>query len=220
MKVVSRMMEIDVFDLTSWPNGFRWGVALSMIAVVGICGTWLLTLPINAQLESARVQQQNLENAIALESQFAEKLPNQRSQMASTKRRLAKVVSIFNGAPLLSSRLSDLSAIAVDLGIELEQFKPGPQFESERFRVELVQVTLTGQYLQFRNFIDRVLSLPGLIAVDDFSITKNELTLTMQLTLAGYQYANEIANGRHDSSGGQEKSSFETLTHQSQINAR
>ena len=197
MKAITKMMEIDLFDLTSWPDGFRWGINLFVMVVVGVCGTWLFALPIKAQLESARVQQQNLENAIVLEQQLAGKLPQQRSQTALTKGRLAKVVSVVNDAPLLSSRLADLSRIATDLDIELAQFKPGSQFEHEWFRVDLVQVTLNGRYREFRNFIDRVLSLPGLIVVDEFSIAKSDETLVMQLTLVGYQYVNGIANERH-----------------------
>ena len=142
MKVIAKMMEIGLLDLTSWPDGFRWGVNLFVIVVVGVCGTWLFAWPIKAQLESARVQQQHLENAIVLEEPLAGKLPQQRSQMALTKGRLAKVVSVVNDAPLLSSRLADLSKIATDLDIELEQFKPGPQFEREWLRVDFVQVTL------------------------------------------------------------------------------
>ena len=51
MKVIAKMMEIDLLDLTGWPDGFRWGVNLFVIVVVGVCGTWLFACELHFSLD-------------------------------------------------------------------------------------------------------------------------------------------------------------------------
>ena len=184
--------EIDLFDITSWPSWFRWVVALFMFLMLIVGGVRLLITPIAAQIESAQVQEKNLKNAIAKEESFAIVLSEQRRRTQAAKRELDSAIVIINNEEPLRNRLGELSQIGVEIGVEFEQFKPGSREDVTPYRIDSLEIMVSGDYGRLRNFIDRVLGMPGLILVDDFAITKNDSNLTMELKLLGYHYMDSV----------------------------
>jgi type IV pilus assembly protein PilO len=189
---LSDLQEIDISDLSTWPNWFRWFVVLAVGAGIIYGGYRWLIEPEQLALEKMERQEQQLKTSFLTKKELVVNLPAYREQMVEIQDRFGVVLKQLPDKTEVPALLIDISQVGLARGLQFQQFKPG-QPRTQEFYITLpISIRVTGNYHQLAEFISDLAALPRIVTLGDMSIRRSSGTnLSMQAQLYTYQYLDE-----------------------------
>ena len=86
--------------------------------------------------------------------------------------------------------IDDISATALNAGLDLKKIDPSDMVSSEFYKELPINIEVSGGYHEMGAFVSGVASLPRIVTLHDFSISKGDRQeqLSMKILAKTYQY--------------------------------
>ena len=198
----SDLQNLDANDLKkigTAPLAARAVVLALLFTAVVFAGTWFVVKPKFEQHDAIAAKEQELKS---LFDQTQSKAANREAyveQLGEMKRTFNVMLRQLPNKTDIESLLIDLSQTSVAAGLEVEFFKPGQEVAREFYVEYPIQISVTGNYHQFGNFVSGLAALPRIVTLHNMQITpagdkqessssRRSQKLKMDLTATTYRY--------------------------------
>lgn len=190
---ISSLNDLDFNESGEWP------LIVKVIAIVLLCvvvwgaGYYFIINDKNAELASAEQKEIELKQEFEIKQAKAVNLEAYKEQMKEMKVTFSSMLQQLPRKSEVADLLNDISRTGLVNGLVFNLFKP----EGERpvdFYAELpIQMTVTGTYHQFGEFVSAVAVLPRIVTLHNLTLTpmKDTEKMTMDITAKTYRYFDE-----------------------------
>lgn len=171
------IQNIDLADL-DFSNVGNWAMLPKVLTILFVCivilvaGYFLDTSEQISQLETIEKKESELKQLFEIKQAKAANLESYKAQLHDIQKTFGSLLSQLPSKTEVADLLTDITQTGLTNGLEFEYFKP--QAEKPRdFYAELpIDLTVRGQYHEFGKFMSSVSSLPRIVTIHDFTITK------------------------------------------------
>lgn len=188
---LASITELDFNESGEWPLPIKIIAILLLCALVWGGGYYFLLKDKKVELESLEQKEVQLKQEFETKQAKAVNLEAYKEQLAEMRVMFASMLEQLPKKSEVPELLVDITRTGLINGLEFELFKP----EGERpvdFYAELpIQMTVTGTYHQFGEFVSGVAALPRIVTLHNIKmgpLNKNTGKMTMDVTAKTYRY--------------------------------
>ncbi len=188
---ISSINELDFNESGEWPTPIKIIAAVLICIVVWGGGYYFILKDKQAELTKLEQKEVELKQIFEIKQAKAVNLEAYKEQLAEMRVMFSSMLEQLPKKSEVPDLLVDITRTGLINGLEFELFKP----EDERpvdFYAELpIQMTVTGTYHQFGEFVSGVAALPRIVTLHDISMgPMNPATgkMTMNITAKTYRY--------------------------------
>jgi type IV pilus assembly protein PilO len=188
---LSSINELDFNESGEWPTPIKIIAAVLICLVVWAGGYYFILKDKQAELTKLEQKEVELKQIFEIKQAKAVNLEAYKEQLAEMRVMFSSMLEQLPKKSEVPDLLVDITRTGLINGLEFELFKP----EGERpvdFYAELpIQMTVTGTYHQFGEFVSGVAALPRIVTLHDISMgPMNQATgkMTMNITAKTYRY--------------------------------
>lgn len=187
------LSELDLQNIGSWPLAVKviaWILAFILVLVLGY---YFVISDVQNALKGAQQREQTLKQTYEKKAEQAANLDAYRQQMKEIEKNFAVLLGQLPEDTEVPGLLDDISNIGVKNGLRFQTIKLLPEKQKE-FYVELpIDIEVTGSYHDFGAFVSGVSSLPRIVTLHDFDITRHDKkggggSLDMKIMAKTYRY--------------------------------
>jgi len=204
-QAISDLQGLDASDLKkigTAPLAARAFVLALLLTAIVCAGLWFLVKPKFEALDVIAAKESNLKTVFDTTQAKAANREAYVEQLGEMKRTFNVMLRQLPNKTDIESLLIDLSQTSVAAGLEVEFFKPGKEIAREFYVEYPINISVTGNYHQFGNFVSGLASLPRIVTLHNIAITpsgggdakannaKNQ-KLKMDLTATTYRYLDD-----------------------------
>ncbi len=183
-------IDLDINKAGSWPIAVKVIVWLILAGIV-FGGYYHFTIKDQlASLERKQQEEQSLRTKFSQRSLEAANLDAYKQQLAEMRERFGTMVAQLPSKTQIPGLLDDVAEKVAESGLTLGNMKIQGEV-SQNFYIELpVEMQMSGNYHDFGGFVSGVASLPRIVTLHDFSITRGKSgdDLSMTITARTYRY--------------------------------
>lgn len=201
---ISDIRNLDPNNIGGWPAPIKALVLLLVCAAVLGAGYYFLVQDRIVALEQVRQKEGELKTTFETKQRKAANLEPLKQQLAEMKQSFGAMLRLLPNKTEIEGLLVDISQSGLAAGLEFELFKPQPEQPAEFYAVQPINITVTGTYHQFGEFVSAVAALPRIVTQHDLQIaplggsrpqdltTEDGLTsLRMTMIAKTYRYLDE-----------------------------
>jgi type IV pilus assembly protein PilO len=188
---LSSVTELDFNESGEWPTPIKIVAAVLICLLVWAGGYYFILKDKQAELTKLEQKEVELKQIFEIKQAKAVNLEAYKEQLAEMRVMFSSMLEQLPKKSEVPDLLVDITRTGLINGLEFELFKP----EGERpvdFYAELpIQMTVTGTYHQFGEFVSGVAALPRIVTLHDISMgPMNQATgkMTMNITAKTYRY--------------------------------
>lgn len=188
---LSSITELDFNESGEWPTPIKIVAAILICLLVWAGGYYFILKDKQAELTKLEQKELELKQIFEIKQAKAVNLEAYKEQLAEMRVMFSSMLEQLPKKSEVPDLLVDITRTGLINGLEFELFKP----EGERpvdFYAELpIQMTVTGTYHQFGEFVSGVAALPRIVTLHDISMgPMNQATgkMTMNITAKTYRY--------------------------------
>lgn len=188
---LSSITELDFNESGEWPTPIKIVAAILICLLVWAGGYYFILKDKQAELTKLEQKEVELKQIFEIKQAKAVNLEAYKEQLAEMRVMFSSMLEQLPKKSEVPDLLVDITRTGLINGLEFELFKP----EGERpvdFYAELpIQMTVTGTYHQFGEFVSGVAALPRIVTLHDISMgPMNQATgkMTMNITAKTYRY--------------------------------
>jgi type IV pilus assembly protein PilO len=188
---LSSINELDFNESGEWPTPIKVIAAVLICIVVWAGGYYFILKDKQAELVKLEQKEVELKQIFEIKQAKAVNLEAYKEQLAEMRVMFSSMLEQLPKKSEVPDLLVDITRTGLINGLEFELFKP----EGERpvdFYAELpIQMTVTGTYHQFGEFVSGVASLPRIVTLHDISMgpmSQSTGKMTMNITAKTYRY--------------------------------
>ncbi|MEC9413439.1 MAG: type 4a pilus biogenesis protein PilO [Pseudomonadota bacterium] len=188
---LSSITELDFNESGEWPTPIKIVAAVLICLLVWAGGYYFILKDKQAELTKLEQKEVELKQIFEIKQAKAVNLEAYKEQLAEMRVMFSSMLEQLPKKSEVPDLLVDITRTGLINGLEFELFKP----EGERpvdFYAELpIQMTVTGTYHQFGEFVSGVAALPRIVTLHDISMgPMNQATgkMTMNITAKTYRY--------------------------------
>ena len=196
------LRNLDPQNIGSWPVLIRMVVLLALSAAVLGAGYHFFVQDQITGLEKVEKQEGDLKQTFETKQRKAANLEPLKQQLAEMKQTFGAMLRLLPDRTEIEGLLVDISQSGLAAGLEFELFKPAAEQPAEFYAVQPINITVTGTYHEFGEFISAVAALPRIVTQHDLNITplggkgaptgENKTTpLRMKMIAKTYRYLDE-----------------------------
>ncbi len=186
---------LDFQNIGGWPLPIKAVAILLVCAVLGFVAFQYDIKPQRLTLAKKETQEQELRSTFESKQKKAANLEALKLQMAEIQQSFGDMLRQLPNKTEVAGLLVDISQTGLSAGLEFELFKPGKENPSEFYAELPIQISVTGDYHEFGEFVSGVASLPRIVTTHDIKIakvtTKGVDTLKMDATAKTYRALEE-----------------------------
>jgi type IV pilus assembly protein PilO len=189
----SELQDFDVNDLDfenmgSWPSAIKFiAWAIVFVGVVA-AGYFYIVADLQEQLAQEQKKELGLKKEFEGKAFKAANLEAYRAQMVEMEESFGSLISQLPSDTEVPGLLEDITKKGIDNGLDISSIKLQAE-QSKEFYVELpISVSVTGSYHDFGAFVSGIASLPRIVTLHDFKISKTDDALQMNITAKTYRY--------------------------------
>lgn len=193
------LSDLDVNNLGSWPAPIRGLACILLVIIVLVLGYYLHLQDLQVSLEQQRAQEITLKQEFTNKASLAANLEAYKDQMKEMEVSFGALVRQLPGETEVPGLLEDITRTGLGSGLEFQEIKLLPEVAGSVY-VELpIQISVLGDYHDFATFVSGAASLPRIVTLHDFNITKNTNTaagvgkLKMDILAKTYRYLDQGA---------------------------
>ncbi len=174
-----KLSEIDLNDLDfsnigNWPIAAKFSTLLVLVLVILGVGYALDTRNQLNTLESTEKKEKELKQLFEIKQAKAANLDSYKQQLQEIEKTFGTLLNQLPGKTEVADLLTDITQTGLANGLEFDFFKPQEEIPKE-FYVELpIDLKVRGEYHEFGKFMSGVASLPRIVTIHDFTITKSK----------------------------------------------
>ncbi|EGL54078.1 tfp pilus assembly protein PilO [Methylophaga aminisulfidivorans MP] len=188
---LSSITELDFNESGEWPTPIKIVAAVLICLLVWAGGYYFILKDKQTELTKLEQKEVELKQIFEIKQAKAVNLEAYKEQLAEMRVMFSSMLEQLPKKSEVPDLLVDITRTGLINGLEFELFKP----EGERpvdFYAELpIQMTVTGTYHQFGEFVSGVAALPRIVTLHDISMgPMNQATgkMTMNITAKTYRY--------------------------------
>ena len=208
---LSDLNNLDPSNIGSWPLAAKGIVILLLCGTILFAGYYLDTSEQLMVLEKAQAKEESLKKTFEKKQAKAKNLAAYKEQMVEMERSFGTLLQQLPGKTEVPGLLDDISRVGIQSGLVFEYFKPGAE-APKGFYAELpIQIRVKGNYHQFGNFVSGTASLPRIVTLHNFAISKGKGGSTGEMTMVAtaktYRYLekSEIKSSKKKGRKGKKK---------------
>jgi len=166
------LADLDFSNVGNWPMLPKVVTILFVCIVILAAGYLLHTNTQISTLEATQKKETELKQLFDFKQAKAANLESYKTQLQDIQTTFGSLLNQLPSKTEVADLLTDITQTGLSNGLEFEYFKP--QAEKPRdFYAELpIDLTVKGQYHEFGKFMSSVSSLPRIVTIHDFTITK------------------------------------------------
>ncbi len=193
---LDKINEFDPNDI-DWENMGSWPIAGKAV----FCTVIGLAILIGGYFMMLEPMQKKLNREIKQESQLKKDFENKAFQVANLEDYKAQMIemeqsfeSILKQLPRdteVPGLIDDISLAALNNGLDLKVISPEKQVSTEFYNELPIQIEVEGDYHELGAYVSSVASLPRIVTLHDFSITKkgkDNDALSLKILAKTYRY--------------------------------
>jgi len=192
---LNQFKDLDLDNIGDWPGvvkGF-----FTILVFAGVLGLvyYFDTQDQIAELERERNTEQDLRSEFEVKQRKAVNLDSYREQMTEMCESFRHMLQQLPTSTEIPGLIDDISQSEAYSGLDFEETKYLKERRSEFYTEKPVSITVSGNYHQLGKFVSRVSSLPRIVTMHDYKISKakakkgdNNDRLTLNITAKTYRY--------------------------------
>jgi type IV pilus assembly protein PilO len=194
--------DLDLSNVARWPAAARAVVIVFIMGGVIFLGYWFHIKDQLLDLENSQQREADLKVIFEKKAQQAANLEAYEEQLAEMRESFGAMLRQLPNKTEVADLLVDVSQTGLASGLEFVLFKPLGEIPQEFYAELPIQITVTGNYHEFGNFISGVAALPRIVTLHNISITNRgtpgDGNLSMNLTAKTYRYLEESERPQED----------------------
>jgi type IV pilus assembly protein PilO len=190
-------MEMSSISDLDFNESGEWPVPVKFIAILLICiaiwgaGYYFLLKDRKVELETLEQKEVELKKTFETKQAKAVNLEAYREQLAEMKVMFASMLEQLPRKSEVPELLVDVTRTGLINGLEFELFQPQGERPIDFYAELPIQMTVTGNYHQFGQFVSGLAALPRIVTVHDLKLgplSQETGKMTMNLTAKTYRY--------------------------------
>ncbi|MED5509236.1 MAG: type 4a pilus biogenesis protein PilO [Pseudomonadota bacterium] len=194
---LSSLSELDFNESGEWPLVVKIVAVLLVCAVVWGGGYYFIIKDKQAELKTLEQKEVQLKQEFETKQAKAVNLEAYKEQLAEMRVMFASMLEQLPKKSEVPELLVDVTRTGLINGLEFELFQPQGERPVDFYAELPIQMTVTGNYHQFGEFVSGLAALPRIVTMHDISMGPlNEKTgnMTMNLTAKTYRYFDDGEN--------------------------
>lgn len=180
---------IDLDKMGVWPAPAKVFVLILLVVIIFALTFYLKISDLNNELESVKAQEISLRKSYETKSFEAANLDAYRAQMVEMDKTFKSLLSRLPSDTQVPGLLDDIGARGRESGLTIN----ATTIESEKaaeFYIEVpFKINVDGGYHDMAGFISGIASMPRIVTLHDYKITKKTAgLLNMQISAKTYKY--------------------------------
>ena len=210
-ELMDELNSLDFENVGGWPTPIKIGAAILVLVVVVVLGYFLSISDANQTLEQQRREEATLLQGYEKKAFEAHNLDQFRKQLAEMEQTFGALLKQLPKDTEVPGLLEDITHTGLGSGLEFENIELRNEIEKEFYAELPINIQVIGDYHGFGSFVSGVASLPRIVTLHDFTVTRpsdsnQELAalglLRMDITAKTYRYSGKDgAAGGANSSG-------------------
>lgn len=210
-ELMDELNSLDFENVGGWPTPIKIGAAILVLVVVVVLGYFLSISDANQTLEQQRREEVTLLQGYEKKAFEAHNLDQFRKQLAEMEQTFGALLKQLPKDTEVPGLLEDITHTGLGSGLEFENIELRNEIEKEFYAELPINIQVIGDYHGFGSFVSGVASLPRIVTLHDFTVTRpsdsnQELAalglLRMDITAKTYRYSSKDgAAGGANSSG-------------------
>lgn len=188
---LSSLTELDFNESGEWPLVVKIIAVLLVCAVVWGGGYYFILKDKQAELKTLEQKEVQLKQEFENKQAKAVNLEAYKEQLAEMRVMFASMLEQLPKKSEVPELLVDVTRTGLINGLEFELFQPQGERPIDFYAELPIQMTVTGNYHQFGEFVSGLAALPRIVTMHDISMGPlNDKTgkMTMNLTAKTYRY--------------------------------
>ena len=164
------VQNLDPANIGSWPGVVRALLFLAICAAVLGAGYYFIVQHLIVALAQVQESEITLKTTFETKQRKAANLNPLKQQLAEMKQSFGAMLRLLPNKTEIEGLLVDISQSGLAAGLEFELFKPQGEQPAEFYAVQPINITVTGSYHEFGEFISAVAALPRIVTQHDLKI--------------------------------------------------
>jgi type IV pilus assembly protein PilO len=191
---LSSINDLDFNESGEWPIFVKIAAIVLICAVIWGGGYYFLLNDKKVELEALEQKEIELKKTFETKQAKAANLEAYKEQLAEMKVMFASMVEQLPKKSEVPDLLVDVTRTGLVNGLEFELFQPQGERPIDFYAELPIQMTVTGNYHQFGEFVSGLAALPRIVTVHDLKLgplSEKTGKMTMNLTAKTYRYFDE-----------------------------
>ncbi|MFT5171863.1 MAG: type IV pilus assembly protein PilO [Gammaproteobacteria bacterium] len=167
----SDLQSLDPAHIGSWPGAVRALLVVAICAAVLGAGFYFV---VQAQIDTLSKVEENeitIKETFEAKQRKAANLEPLKQQLVEMKQSFGAMLRLLPNKTEIEALLVDISQSGLASGLEFELFKPAAEQPAEFYAVQPINITVTGTYHEFGEFISAVAALPRIVTQHNLLIS-------------------------------------------------
>ncbi len=193
-------MELSSLNDLDFNESGEWPVAVKAIAIALVCilvwvgGYYYIIKDKEVALKAAEAKENTLKQSYEIKYAKAVNLEAYKKQMKEMRVVFASMLQQLPRKSEVADLLVDISRSGLVNGLEFELFKPEGENPIDFYAELPIQITVTGNFHQFGEFVSAVAALPRIVTMHNLTLVplaKDSGKMSMNITAKTYRYFDE-----------------------------
>jgi len=188
---LSSITELDFNESGEWPTPIKIVAAVLICLLVWAGGYYFILKDKQTELTKLEQKEVELKQIFEIKQAKAVNLEAYKEQLAEMRVMFSSMLEQLPKKSEVPDLLVDITRTGLINGLEFELFKPEGEKPVDFYAELPIQMTVTGTYHQFGEFVSGVAALPRIVTLHDISMgPMNQATgkMTMNITAKTYRY--------------------------------
>jgi type IV pilus assembly protein PilO len=210
-ELMDELNSLDFENVGGWPTPIKIGAAVLVLVAVVTLGYFLSISDANQALDQQQREESTLLQAYEKKAFEAHNLDQFRKQLAEMEQTFGALLKQLPKDTEVPGLLEDITHTGLGSGLEFENIELRNEIEKEFYAELPINIQVIGDYHGFGSFVSGVASLPRIVTLHDFTVTRPSESnedlaalglLRMDITAKTYRYSSKDgAAGGANSSG-------------------
>ncbi|NRA24093.1 MAG: type 4a pilus biogenesis protein PilO [Oleispira sp.] len=183
--------DIDWENMGSWPLVGKVVFCIILTTAILIGGYIMMLEPMKLKLEREVKQETQLKRDFENKAFQVANLEEYKAQMVEMEQSFESILKQLPRDTEVPGLIDDISLAAINNGLDLKVISPQNQISTEFYNELPIEIEVEGDYHELGAYVSSVASLPRIVTLHDFSITKkgkNNDTLSLKILAKTYSY--------------------------------
>ena len=183
--------DIDWENMGSWPLTGKVIFCAIINIVILVGGYFMMLEPMQVQLSRESKQEVQLKRDFENKAFQVANLAEYKDQMIEMEQSFESILKQLPRDTEVPGLIDDISLAALNNGLDLKMISPQKQISTEFYNELPIQIEVEGDYHELGAYVSSVASLPRIVTLHDFSITrkgKDSDSLSLKILAKTYRY--------------------------------
>jgi type IV pilus assembly protein PilO len=183
--------DIDWENMGSWPLVGKVVFCIILATAILIGGYIMMLEPMKLKLEREVKQETQLKRDFEDKAFQVANLEEYKAQMVEMEQSFESILKQLPRDTEVPGLIDDISLAAINNGLDLKVISPQNQISTEFYNELPIEIEVEGDYHELGAYVSSVASLPRIVTLHDFSITKkgkDNDALSLKILAKTYRY--------------------------------